>query len=362
MSLSDLWKSLVKPQAARLTYVRIPESNVIGEQLDRAPLTAESGYFQVYAYSIHLNHEREYLSRYIPTVASIVTETSGEKSREHVRVAGPGDLQRLDASAMGRTVVVNRPLSPQLPFRGGTVSVVAGLIAYKVKDNLPALIDVVSSVTKLAGGPAAAGTVEAVGAVAKGVSSLLGLGEKDLIVSIDHTWSGSDGGEESDSVVLREGYWALLNEPAGTQRSLWIRDGQLMEGPVSTSLKPVTGLDYLVLRLSTSDARDDWQEFCAEEIKKRDEAYFIQNDVEEADRLNKLAMTKIMYSSYFTAKDKKNRLSELRAYREDSRATETWPSILPGEALPLPVRDAQEWPGPIQVDAGLEEFQSYVWS
>lgn len=379
MGLVDLWNNFVKPYANRLSYLRIPDYMVVDDHLDGSPLTADSGYFQVFAYSIHLAREREFLSYYVPTVASIVTETSANETREHVRVAGPGDLQRLEASAMGRTIVVNRPLTPMLPFRGGTVSVVAGLVAYKVKDNLPALIEVVSSVTKLAGGPAAAGTAEAIGAVAKGVGSLFTLGDKDLIVSLDHTWSGGTGDAgDGDAVALREGYWVLLNQPAGTRKDLWIKDGQLLVGPTSSQLKPLVGVDYLVLRLATASSRDDWVDFCRDELQRRDEAYEIQGDVEEADRQNKLAMAKILYSPYFTRSDKKTRLNELKAYRAPSVPVvpaHPGPTVVPSEGRTrslaptgggmslLPEADVAVNPPPtLGDDRELQELESYIWS
>ena len=314
MGIADLWRGMVHPVATRLTYFRMEDHHVLDDAVSPTPAVAEEVYLQVSAASVHLKHDASFFSRYVPGIAAVVTETLASGTREYIRVAGTSDLEKLKASGTGKTITINKAVSPLIPFAGGSIEVILGLVAFETSNSLPGLLDVVADVSKLVGGPAAAATADTIGdVVAKGFQTLLGSGVKDLKLALEHRWDGADGGVGgSDALVLREGYWVLLNEPDRRRDDLWIKDGQLMTGGSSSDLRALDGVDYMVLRLDTRTTRDDWQDFCRDELDRRDTA-MVMGDQDEVVAQSRAAKAKIANSRLFTRKDKLRRIAELTA-------------------------------------------------
>ncbi|WP_407341856.1 hypothetical protein [Pengzhenrongella phosphoraccumulans] len=308
-------RNLIRPEAVRLNYFRVPDTHVIGESISPQPARSQEVYFQVSALSVHLAHDRFLTKTYIPGVAAVVTTSSAGGTSEFIRVAGSNDLAALESSSLGRTILVNKAVSPLLPFTGGSVEVIMGLVAFQNSDAMPGLLNLVSSVTGLVGGPAAAAAAGAVGnVVAQGLDTLLGSGKKNLVLSLDHRWTGAeDDVANSDTLVLREGFWVLLNEESRFNDDLWIKDGQLMRGDAPDHLAAVAGIDYMVLRIDTRVARDDWESFCGDELNKR-QAAADRGDPVEAVAQNRAAMAKIANSAMFTRADKQRLGAMLRAW------------------------------------------------
>jgi hypothetical protein len=348
MGVVDTWRNWVRPKSERLTYYRMPDAHVVDEPVSARGVESEKAYVQISALSVHLAHDREWFTRYVPGVAAVVTTSSAAGSREFIRVAGSNDLAALQASGIGKTIIVNKAVSPLIPFTGGSIEVVMGLVAFETKNSLPSLLELVSDVTGLVGGPAAAAAADSVGAVvSKGFEALLCNGEKDLVLSLAHRWDGADADastsrtDGSDALVLREGFWVLLNERSTARDDLWLKDGQLMRGTTSSSLSALDGVDYMVLRIDTRPTRDDWQEFCRVEIDLRDIAA-IRGDAGEAIAQNRAAMTKIVNSSLFTRSDKQRLVNELRAWS-------------PGEGAPVVHPGAPGTPGAPPGDRGADD-------
>lgn len=338
MDVFDTIAEWIRPTAHRLDYFMMDNTRVRDETLSPLPAVAEEHYFQVFAYTAHLAHSRDWFNENLPAVATVVHEEYGNTSKDHVRVSGPSDLASINATSMGKTVVVNRPMTPLLPFRGGTLSVVAGLIAFQVEDNLGKLIDVVSDITALAGGPSLRATAQAIGAVTQSVSALFSTGTKDLMVSLDHTWTGNSDGDGGPTTTLREGYWVLLNRSAdSTHDDLWLKDGQLQRGAMSSQTTPLEGVDYMVIRLALSAARDDWLDFCRDEIGKRDEALLL-GDVQQAQVHARAAAHLIYGSDAFTNKDRRTRVSEILS--ESGLLTPPQPRIAEGLTAELELEAA----------------------
>jgi hypothetical protein len=362
MSAWDSIRDFIKPRATHLTYFRVTDDHVVDGSSSSTAAVANVNYFQVTAYSAFIQYKRKLFTEYVPAVSGIIQEQSGAEDREHVRVAGPSELSKIDNSAIGQILVINRPLCPRVPFRGGQVSIVAGLVAFQVEDNLDKLIDAVSAITQVVGGVAAGATVKSAGAVAHTVQSLFTAGDKELLAGIDHTFAGDEpetGATEDYTVTLREGYWVLINEASGRDHSrLWLKEGVLVEGSDSRSAKPVEGVDYMVLRIDLTSYRDDWMDFpgVTEALRRRDEAIDLGN-IEEAQRQNRVAIAAIRYSDWFTRADATRILNEINKGMAPVSATVAITNPTTGGGT------AQAFPGIIpasRADLTLEEFTELI--
>ena len=318
MGLLETVGGWIKPLAEHRTYERLDDAQVVEARVDPAPLTAGERYIQLSAVTAHLRYSREWFERNLPAVTAVVQERAGGAEHEYARVIGPSEIEQLNVSSIGHVISVNRPIAPMLPFRGGELSLIAGLVAFQVEDNMDRLLDVVGSITRLAAGPQGEAAMGVVSAAARGVHNLFTAGDKDLVVGISHTWRGASDAtapDEGAAFTLREGFWVLLNERPGRDlRRVWLKDGQLLFGDAPYSAEPLLDVDYMVLRLDAITRRDDWREFPAirEALARRDEAMNIASDGAEADRQTRLAMAAVLYSEAFTRADKERILNELR--------------------------------------------------
>jgi hypothetical protein len=70
------------------------------------------------------------------------------------------------------------------------------------------------------------------------------------------TFAGSGGGNQLGAL-----YVSFLNSPSGETKPehYWVRNGSLRYGLDAQQDTPLTGVDYMLLRLETLPQRDDWE-------------------------------------------------------------------------------------------------------
>jgi len=175
-----------------------------------------------------------------------------------VLVAGPGYLRTVDPAHLDRVVQVDCPLTPLLPFNGGTVQIEVGLLAMQASDMMKRFLDVVGSFATLVAVPQFSTVLNVARILTNGADQLLGVGEKQMLLGYQRTFESAGGGGDAD---LRPAYIAIINAPSGTYApgQLWIEDGQLWHGAERSKAQELTGVDYLLLRIETRSYRDDWE-------------------------------------------------------------------------------------------------------
>ncbi len=130
-------------------------------------------------------------------------------------------------------VTLNRPITPLIPYNGGTVTVQAGLYRVPADGPLDAAIQVVSSLSDLLGPPLST-AADIAGRVSGGLDRVLGnLGEQPVL---GVNWTLATGS-------LQEGHIVVVNAPDAPVEFL---DGRLKAAP---------GQDFLVLRLECRTER-----------------------------------------------------------------------------------------------------------
>lgn len=259
MGLWDSLTQLFQRDAQHLDRPIIPRDHVVPTLPDTEAVAAGESYFQLWVVQMFLKSDRDWFKSWYPVVQSLTTFRFGAQPNpiELAQVAGPGYLRNIDPSHLDRTAQVDFPLTPLVPFSGGTVQVEVGLVAMQATDTLKRFLDVMGSFAGLLSVPQLSAALSLAGAVSKGVEQLLGASDRQMVLGFQRTYESAGGGGAND---LQSGHIAIFHAPSGTYapERLWVKDSRLLYGSDLASAVAVTGVDYMLLRIETRRHRDDW--------------------------------------------------------------------------------------------------------
>jgi hypothetical protein len=198
---------------------------------------------------MYLGTTRTLWRKFSPLVHAFTTYDA-DNHEEH-NVAGPGQLQELGEANLDRVMVFNTRIGGPRPYRGGDVSLLAGLYSVPREDAAAALVSTIGALAGLAG-PGAALVPEVAALVKTGVDNILGLGSTKLRLGISDTFAGVN--------PIRTGYHVGVGAATTEvpRDRLWIRDGRLVTGPNPRAGTPYGGHDYFVVHVEAPDRRADW--------------------------------------------------------------------------------------------------------
>lgn len=336
MALWDVLSELVRRDAQHLERIIIPAQNVVPAPAEALPLKAGEGYFRLWVAEMFLQANQEWFRTFYPVVQSLTTFQFGgaPKPVEIAQVAGPGHLQKVDPANLDKVIQVDHVLTPLVPFAGGTVQIEAGLLAMQADDLLQRFLEVVGSFSVLLAVPQLSTALSVASTVSAGVEKLLGVGSNRLVLGYQQTFAGSGGGTQ-----LGPAHIVLLNAPSGGTKAehYWVKNASLHYGLDAEQATPLTGVDYMLLRLETLPERDDWDALATinEPWTKAMEA-LSQTDASgnprlaDADTFVRVAAVAALNSPDLTAKDRTRVAKAIRdRYREYKAAlgldTETAP-------------------------------------
>lgn len=227
------------------------------------------------------------------------------------------------------------PMTPLLPFCGGTVEIEAALYQVSTASPLRTALDLISSLASLMGPPL---TVAATVAdkLSDGLDRVLEADGANPVLGVHRTLVslGTQG------LALRSGYLVVLDAPQHQlPGSPEIVDGKL-HLRVGDVLEPPTGIDYLVVWVECRTERDDWRFPELDEAIRAAGSAFIRNDQVTFQDLRNDAICRAWNSTDLTPLDRRrvalmvsdelNRLSELRAVPGEGRLLEAIaPQMLP---------------------------------
>ena len=173
-----------------------------------------------------------------------------EAGQEH-GLAAPTQLQQVNDAGLYRVVTLNARLIGPTPYRGGDVSLVAGLYSVPGDDAAQALITTVSALTVLVGSAVPTGGV--LPRLSPMVLIMFGLSNTTLRLGICDTFypgnplrTGFHVGLGTDSARVD------IREAMASRRPLW------SEARDPFSVEPLTDCDYLVVEVERREVRDDW--------------------------------------------------------------------------------------------------------
>ncbi|MEV4091730.1 hypothetical protein [Streptosporangium saharense] len=241
-------------------------------------------------------------------------------------------------------VTLSEPITPLLPYGGGTVSVQAGLYRVSEKGPLGTAVQIAGGLAGLVAPPLAAAAAIAT-KLSEGIDRILGdLGEQPVL-GVHWTMVAPVPGAPGSGVrTVRAGHLVVINspEPPG---ALSIEDGRLrVDG------RPPTGADFLVLRIECRADRDDWRfPELAQLIDRAGEEYLRRGETQTFRDLRSDAVVRAWCSPDLTPLDRKRVATLVAGEIDEVRRL----GVVPGEeetleeavTLRLPSRDAPELDG-----------------
>lgn len=145
------------------------------------------------------------------------------------------------------------PITPLLPFNGGTVEVEAALYQASVAGPLATAVGLIGNLASLIGPPlaVAAGIADK---ISDGLDDLLQSAGDQPILGVHWTMVAPGGGGHQ----LQPGHLVVVSAPQRQLGPMSIHEGRLVvDSGVGEGL--LTGTDYLVVRVECRQERDDWR-------------------------------------------------------------------------------------------------------
>ncbi len=258
MTLWDALTQLVQREAQHLDRPTILHEHITPTPSDLGGLAGGEGYFQLWVVQMFLRSDREWFKSWYPVVQSLTRLRFGDLSEplEIAQIAGPSHLRAVDPEHLDRVLQLDLPLTPLVPYSGGTVQIEAGLVAMKGSDILKGFLDVMGSFAQLLAVPQLSTALAVASKVSDGVNQLLGIGDNRMVLGLNRSFESVGGGGDND---LRSMYMVIINAPSGSYPSerLWIKESKLLYGPNQAEAQELTGVDYMVLRIETRRNRGD---------------------------------------------------------------------------------------------------------
>jgi hypothetical protein len=246
MKIADL-RDVFLAEGEHLFWTRMATDRVEGAA--QTPLEAEKHYATIRLGEMYLGKSRVLWRKFSPLVH--VFAAFGTARDEHHGVAGPGQLAQIGEVASDRLIVFNTRLIGPVPYRGGDLSLIAGLYSVPQEDAAAGLVATVGALAGVAG----AGSVpvgELIQVVKAGVDSVLGLTKTKLRLGVIGDFAAGDPPTGGFHVGI------AAAENAVPRDELWIRDGRLVQGAAPPVAQGYTGHDYLVLQIEATERREDW--------------------------------------------------------------------------------------------------------
>lgn len=280
MSVWDKVKSWFDQDGVHFISQPIPRSQVdVG--YDDTPLVADRGYMRVWLVEMFLTKARTWFQDWQPAVHSRVKLAFADQSAEIVRLASPSG----DKFRASKAVLANYVLLDLVPFRGGLVEIEAGLLALRGTDRLARAINVVSGFADLVVPPLGR-VLDVSMKVKEGITQLVD--DTDEVHLGAHQTLGGTGGANP----LRAGYLAVVRatDREVDRKKLAVKNDKLCDGTGA----PLTGVDYLLLRIETVPNRDDLQHFSdVAQLRKTAIEAYLTGDTTKGDALVASAIARI---------------------------------------------------------------------
>ena len=224
--LFDFLGKLVKDEAEHKTQIRIPKDQVLIPGRTEVSPVAEEHYVRIWLAEMFLRDNSSWFTKRYPLTYSLVELNYAGQSVEFTNVSGKNRLE-IKQTDLGRSLLYNYPLTPLLPFRGGTIGLDCGLVSMTASNLVSKFAGVVSEFAGKLGGAQATAAIDLAASVAAGVQDLLGAGDAVSKLYYHNVFSGAQGG-----APLSSGYLFLSERGEGKvdAKRLWVTQDGVREG------------------------------------------------------------------------------------------------------------------------------------
>ncbi|BCS35917.1 hypothetical protein TBR22_A51520 [Luteitalea sp. TBR-22] len=306
--LDDWWAR----EAAALVVHDVPASAVQPAGDTGTVCRAGVDYFRIWLAEMRLARDREWFATRHPAVHVLVRLRFGDADEEFPIVAGPMSLPGLDQAHLGDVVQLDHLLTPLLPHNGGVVEIAAGLLALEGTSAVKEVVRAVETMGAVLAAPPLSTAVAAAGALGSALQVLLGAAAGRQHLGVHLSYAGAQAPK-----ALHAGYVAILRQGAS---ALEARDLSVQQGRLHLRGAPVTGLDYMLLRIERVEERDDWRALSAIDAPFREaQAALAYGNEAMAKAFMSRALLEALHSKDLTETDRRRVSSELRKAWDDSR-------------------------------------------
>ncbi|MBL9172122.1 MAG: hypothetical protein JNL10_01185 [Verrucomicrobiales bacterium] len=249
-----LWQRIKSSGRELPSSYRIPPSQTDLPAELRGPFVPGEHYFEVRVNELFLTASRKWLAELDPLVVVVAEFTYDREERTLPFLVGPALVKKLGAQAPQGMLLQNTRVAGLHPYRGGRLGLTVVLCESRVKDHGRELLELIEGTAAAFGAAAALGAyLKVARVILDGVDSFLGFGETVPLAGL-RTEFDSD-----QSHPLTPGYFVLINRPDVDPATLWVREGQLLQGTSAATARPYRGADfvlYSVMRPADNE-RDD---------------------------------------------------------------------------------------------------------
>ena len=257
---------------------------------DPAPvtMTPDDSYLRVSVSQLFLAQQRSWGGDRIPAVQASVKMLFGGAHQP------PRTLTRLIRPEVtaDHAAITNYGLTDWLPYLGQAVEIKADLYQIVGKNNLLAAIDVVSEFASLIPVPGVSSALTVADKVAHGINKVVEANAAQTVLEVHDTFA------TGTPTPVQPGSIAIVRTPA---KELLAESLALDEhGQLCKDGQPLTGYDYLVLRIDACQERPDWQTPDIDNAIKAARSAQARGKTKEYKSLANLAITKIWESPDFT--------------------------------------------------------------
>jgi hypothetical protein len=255
--LFDWLGKLVHDDAEHKTQIRVAPDHVLIPNRSTVSPVAEQHYIRLWLTEMFLRENSTWFTKRYPLTYSLVEMSYGGKSAEFANVSGKNKLE-IKQTDLGRSLLYNYPMTPLLPFRGGTVSLDCGLVSMTASNLVTKFAGVVSDFAGKLGGAQVAAVTDIASSIASSVQDLLGAGDAVSKLYYHNAFTGAGGG-----APLTSGYVFLSEKVEGKidPARLWITQDGVREGSPGPTPQPLEPQDYLVIQIECLTERDDYRAF-----------------------------------------------------------------------------------------------------
>ena len=183
------------------------------DQVDPRPqalsATADVHYFRIKLVEMFLSKQVAWFQSLYPAVHSLVRCNFGGQAIDIPQVADLTKLGIQPSGGQGDIIARNFIMSPTLPFKGGTVSVTAGLIALTGENYLSSFLQTLGNFASLLTVPQLSTAIDVTRPLTEGIQNLFGIGNGRMHLGYLNTYNAPD---------LASGYLAVVPRPAPAAR------------------------------------------------------------------------------------------------------------------------------------------------
>jgi hypothetical protein len=230
-------------QATHVTVEFLPDP-------DAQPLDAYGGYVRLWFAEGFLGHDVSWSNKQFPVLhAGVALNFLGQDGTAFSTFT----QQSQDVTVRG--AFLDYRITPLVPFNGGTVEIQAALYRATVEGPLGNAVALAGNLASLVGPPlATAATV--VQKVSAGLGQILDASKDDPVLGVHYTMVSPGGG----LAELRPGMLVVAAKPAHQLGGTLVlgADGRVALATAGGN-RPLTGTDYLALRVECRTERDDWR-------------------------------------------------------------------------------------------------------